>query len=92
MPTKKSNAVRVVETPPNEPKETPNEAFRRLANKRIKPIIARLRLLAKLGSPVYKRNPDEVDKIEKTLRDELDATITELRRGQHQTEEIGDLF
>lgn len=64
--------------------ETRNEKFRRLANFRTKRIISDMRSLARLGSDLYERKPEQIRVIAELLEAELKAALDALRRGQER--------
>lgn len=70
----------------DEPKaETPNEKFVRLASSRVTEAINRIKLVGNLGSDNYDRTPEQIAKIVKALRDEVDTCEADLTKGRKVT-------
>lgn len=66
--------------------ETKAEAFQRLATSRTRKALKMISLLGNLSSAQYEATPEQIDKIEAALLDQVEATVNKLRKIKTVTE------
>jgi hypothetical protein len=72
--------------------ENKREKFRKLANQRAKPLIQRMRMLARLGSSAYDPSPEMIEKLLDVLDTEYSEMKTKLRARTNAKNEITDIL